>query len=460
MYFPFPFKSDSYKYSHPRQYRPGTTVVESYFESRGGEFSETIFFGPQLILKEHFVGQVVTAEAINHAEVLLKDHFGGRTVFQRHLFEHILNQHRGYLPLRVMAAPEGLSIPTSNVLMKVRNTCPQCYWLTNFSETLLVQSWYPTTVATLSRNIKKLILAYLNKTGDPAGIDFKLHDFGFRGVSSTESAAIGGLAHLTSFAGSDTIVALLAAMQFYKHPSAAAFSIPASEHSSITSWGQENEVDACRNMLEQFPDGLVACVSDSYDIRNCVQNIWGGVLKNAVAERDGCLVVRPDSGYPPHVVLDVVYDLGQSFGYTVNAKGYKVLSPKVRVIQGDGVNYQMIDQVLAQLTGSGWSADNVTFGMGGALLQKLHRDSQKMAFKCCYTENPMGNIDVYKMPVTDKTKASKAGILALVPDEELKYNTVRAEHADGEDILRTIFLNGEMVVEDDLQTIRARANTN
>jgi nicotinamide phosphoribosyltransferase len=147
--------------------------------------------------------------------------------------------------------------------MTIENTDPKCFWLTNYLETLLVQVWYGCTVATQSYFIKKMIMEYANKTGNPELVSFKLHDFGFRGVSSVESAGVGGMAHLVNFLGSDTMAALMVANEFYGCDMAG-FSIPASEHSTITSWGKENERAAMENMLDQYADCfLVACVSDS-----------------------------------------------------------------------------------------------------------------------------------------------------------------------------------------------------
>jgi nicotinamide phosphoribosyltransferase len=308
--------------------------------------------------------------------------------------------------------PEGMGINTSNVLMTVENTDPAVYWLTNYLETLLVQVWYPSTVATQSRAMKQVLLKYLQETGDPAGLPFKLHDFGFRGVTCPEQAAIGGASHLVNFQGTDTTVGLVLARKFYK-AQMPGFSIPAAEHSTITSWGEENEVDAMRNMLEQYPDGFVACVSDSFDIYRACSDYWGTQLKDKVLARDGVLVVRPDSGDPPTVVNKVLDILGDKFGFETNAKGFKVLNPKVRVIQGDGIDFAMLDKILSAMKVNGWSADNIAFGSGGGLLQKLNRDTQKFAFKCSQVVIGDESRDVYKRPITGGDKASKRGRLKL-----------------------------------------------
>jgi nicotinamide phosphoribosyltransferase len=298
--------TDSYKVSHWRQYPPKAEHVYSYFESRGGKWQDIVFFSLQYYLKRYLAGRVVTQDKIDEAEQIFSAHFGDKTLFNRSAWEYILKEHDGRLPVRIKAVPEGTPVPSFNVLMTVENTDPACYWLTNYLETLLVQVWYGSTVATQSREIRHLITKYLNRTGtsnlsidDPVdtACAFKLHDFGFRGVSSVESAGIGGAAHLINFKGTDTLAGLLFAQKYYNEPMAG-FSIPAAEHSTITSWGQEHEVDALRNMLSQFPNGTVAVVSDSFNIFEACSDLWGGQLRDEVLMRNGTLVIRPDSGDP------------------------------------------------------------------------------------------------------------------------------------------------------------------
>ena len=159
-------------------------------------------------------------------------------------------------------------------------------------------------------------------------LPFRLHDFGARGTTSFEQAGIGGLAHLVNFMGTDTVSGLVFARRHY-HEKMAGYSIPAAEHSTMTSWGEEHEVDAYRNMIRQFggPGKLVAVVSDSYDLYRAVREIWGKTLKSEVLAMGGTLIVRPDSGDPTVVPIDAIDMLGESYGYTVNSKGYRVLNP-------------------------------------------------------------------------------------------------------------------------------------
>lgn len=450
--------TDSYKFSHYKQYPPKTQHVYSYFESRGGKYPETVFFGLQYLLMGYLRGVVVTPEGIDAADAFVSKHVGPG-VFNRAGWDYILKVHGGKLPVRIKAVPEGSVVPVSNVLMTIENTDPACYWLTNYLETLLVQTWYPSTVATQSREIKKNILKYLQLTGDPKGIDFKLHDFGFRGVSSTESAALGGAAHLLNFMGTDTVIGIMLAQDYYK-AGMVGFSIPAAEHSTMTAWGQDGEVDAMRNMLTQYPTGLVACVSDSYDIFRACSEIWGEKLKDRVLAREGCLVVRPDSGDPSSVVSLVLQILGDKLGATLNDKGYKVLNPHVRVIQGDGVCEEEINRILSRMKYEGWSADNIAFGMGGALLQKLHRDTQKFAFKCSSVTVDSQEREVYKDPVTDIGKVSKRGKLALL-NIQGNYSTVKqtevANYPQMTDQLVTVFENGEVIRKWTFEECRGKA---
>lgn len=450
--------SDSYKLTHWKQYPEDTQRVTSYLESRGGLFPATTFFGLQYILKTYLEGQVVTQEKIEEAAAFSKAHFGNDTYFNRAGWEYILQKHGGKLPLIIKAVPEGTTVGTHNVLITVENSDIECYWLTNYVETLLVQTWFPTTVATLSRNIKQLILGYLEKTGDTSSIDFKLVDFGARGVSSVESAGLGGAAHLVNFKSSDTIHGSIIAKDYYGCPMAG-YGIAAAEHSTICSWGKDREVWAYKNMLEQYPTGLVAVVSDSYDIYNACENLWGKQLKEQILNRDGVLLIRPDSGRPSEVVLKVAKILAKQFGATKNAKGYLVLDPHVRIIQGDGVDLDSICEILQTLMNEDFSADNISFGMGGALLQKLDRDTQKFAFKCSRAIIASKSYDVFKSPVTDPMKNSKKGVLHLVKKGN-DYVTISESDGDvdpTEDILQEVFYNGELMNEQTFDQVRARA---
>lgn len=446
--------SDSYKISHWKQYPPKTTGVFSYFESRGGDYKETLFFGLQYLIKRFFM-RPVNSSNIKEAEEFFGDHFGRTDLFNRVGWEGIIEKHKGWLPLRIRAVKEGSRVPVHNALLTVENTDPECFWLTNYMETVLSQVWYPMTVATLSSECRSIISQFLSKNGDDSP-DFKLHDFGYRGSTSVESAGIGGCAHLVNFKGTDTIAALLTARSYYGEKMAG-FSIPAAEHSTITSWGRDFEVDAYRNMLARFPAGLVAVVSDSYDIYGACDHLWGEILKDEVIARDGVLVIRPDSGYPPDVIEKCLEILGNRFGFTRNSKAYRVLNPKVRLIQGDGVSPEMISLVLARMSMTGWSADNIAFGMGGKLLQDVNRDTSKCAFKCSAIEIDGAWRDVFKEPATDLGKRSKPGRLALVKTDDKFYTVRETSIPPSDNLLETVYENGKLCRNQSLEEIRELA---
>ncbi len=452
--------TDSYKLSHFRQYPPGTTAVSAYIEARkGGRFDKVLFFGLQAFLKSALTRRVTAAD-IAEADDVATLH---GLPFNRAGWELLVSRHRGLLPLEIEALPEGAIVAAGTPLVQVRTTDADFFWLATYIETALLRAvWYPTTVATLSWHARQLIGRYLDETAEDAAgqLPFKLHDFGARGTTSREQAGLGGLAHLVNFQGTDTLTALLYARRYYGEAMAGT-SIPAAEHSTITAWGPEREVDAYRNMLRQFggPGKLVAVVSDSTDVYHAVRTVWGEILKPEVEAMGGTLVVRPDSGDPTVVPIDVVRMLGESFGSRLNAKGYKVLAAPVRVIQGDGVSLESIGVILERLKAAGYSAENIAFGMGGALLQKVDRDTLRFAMKAnaIQTAGRAGWSGVSKAPKTDPGKASKHGRLAVrLVDGRAEWCPEGALGA-AENLLRPVWRDGHLLSETTLAEVRARA---
>ena len=453
--------TDSYKSSHWLQYPPNTTRAFFYLESRGSDrdWNETVFFGLQYLLKNYFLAPFTQA-MVEEAREVIRAH---GLPFNYDGWTNLIKKHHGKLPLRIRAVAEGTVVPLHNVLMTVETTDDEFAWVGSWFETQLLRVWYAITVATQSWQIKRDVYKYLSETADDADaeIAFKVHDFGARGVSSQETAAIGGAAHLVNFMGTDTMASLLLHRKFY-HAEMAGFSIPAAEHSTITSWGRENEIEAYRNMLKNFakPNALVAIVSDSWNIYEAVEKIWGEQLKQEVIDSGATIVIRPDSGEPVEVVSKVAQLLGEKFGFDINSKGFKVLK-NVRIIQGDGVNQNSIRAILERLKTEGFSASNIAFGIGGSLLQKVDRDTLKFAYKCSAIVTNGELREVYKQPITDSGKTSKRGRLDLILDENGKYKTVKIEVENAISVensqLQTVFGNGELLIDDNLEAIRGRS---
>lgn len=471
--------TDSYKFSHYRQYPAGTQKLFAYLEARGGRYGSTIFFGLQPILER--LATRVTKEDVEEAEEIAKLH---GVPFPKQGWMRIVDVHQGKIPLQIRAVREGARVPVRNALMTVVSTDDQLPWVTTWFETQLMRVWYPTTVATKSYYCKKAIWESLVRTSDSPSeeILFKLHDFGSRGVSSFESAGIGGAAHLVNFNGTDTVAALAFVRQHYGaggHPdkSMPGFSIPAMEHSTVTAWGRQYEAQSFFNMIQLHPEfNMLACVSDSYDIDNAVEQIWCDQLLEYVRESKKQIVIRPDSGDAAEVTVRLLRILDRKLECKPNMKGFKVLPPCFRIIWGDGnKNEDDIQRMLLAVETAGFSTSNIAFGMGGGLLQLVDRDTCQFAYKTSaafirpptsHVEGEGGSwVDVKKEPKTDAHKVSKAGRLDLISHYDI-HSHVRAYQTvvmpdDTEPSGRTemveVFRDGEVIKRWSFDDVRAAA---
>jgi nicotinamide phosphoribosyltransferase len=452
--------TDSYKLGHYLTYPADTRYVELYLESRGGIFDRTVFFGLQYITKTYL------STPLTHAMIdELKETAAWHGVaFNEAGFRRIVDEFDGRFPIAIRAVREGQVVPTHNVLAVITNTHPDFFWLPSYLETILMRVWYPITVCSTSWDIKQFLREQLRATSDRAEeeLPFKLHDFGSRGTSSHESAAIGSMAHLVNFKGTDTLVGLKLARLVYQADKPG-FSINATEHSSHITWGREGEFASYLNALRHFgkPGGLFACVSDSYDIYNAIERGWAGELKDALIASGATLVVRPDSGEPEVVALRCLALLEQGFGATINSKGYKVLN-HVRLIWGDGMNRTTVRALVLAVRAAGYSIENMAFGMGGGLLQKVNRDDLKFAIKCCALN--VGGVwqGVSKDPITDPGKMSKQGRQTLLRHKE--SGAFRSAHPDEAgidgwvDVLHLVYQDGFVTKEYTFEDICARAD--
>jgi nicotinamide phosphoribosyltransferase len=463
-------KSDSYKHSHYLQIPNGTSRLLCYLAPRFGKFDETTWYGLQGNLKYNFSElnpygtYPLTMEHVRRAGPRVEAH---GEPFNWAGWTRIVERHGGHIPMRIRALREGTTVPTGTATMTCESTDPELAWVADFFEAPLERVWYPSTVATQGRAIKRVIRQWLRETSDLVEevINFKLHDFGARGVSSGESAAIGDSAHLVYFEGTDTMEGLDYVTDYYNHPGVAGFSIPAMEHLTVTIWGKEMEYKAYENMLDKFTSPgaaaqkfpFIACVSDSYDIDNAVENIWSKKLRQKVMDCGSTIVIRPDSGEPKASVVGTLRRLEKGFGTVTNSKGYKVLK-NVAVIQGDGINFESIDDILTGVAKAGFSTSNVAFGSGGALLQKVHRDLQGYAYKGSDATINGDHVAFNKDPITDPHKASEAGWIDTICLEG-KYKTVvnpdRKPHPDS--AMVTIWEDGKLLVDDNFTDIRKRA---
>jgi nicotinamide phosphoribosyltransferase len=451
---------DAYKYTHWMQTPKKLTKLFAYIESRGTKLKipYTVFFGLQGFIKDYLEGKVIEAWMIDEAKELLGEVFGTHEYFNESAFRRLLEKHDGRLPIKIKAVREGKKVTLKNVLVTIENTDAEFPWVVTWIETMLLRAiWYPKGVATISSAVKDIEKKYASICGAPLNMFF-LNDFGARGVSSHESAEIGGAAHLVNYNGTDTIEAIRWAKSRYGKV-ACGYSIFATEHSTTTIYTKIGELAAYTHFLKTAPSNkLMAMVIDSYDTENAVKNLLGGILKNVILERQAPTVFRPDSGDPVEMSLKVVTWLWEIFGGVVNEKGFKVLNPKVRVIYGDGINLNSIEDIIVNLINHKFSIENIVFGMGGKLLQSsVDRDTFMDACKVCYAEIDGVGMDIYKDPITDTGKKSKRGQLKLIKLDG-EYATVRKEeYPEIPDELVTVFENGELLNEITFDVVRANA---
>lgn len=450
--------TDSYKYSHYLQLPKNVRRMYSYIESRGGEYLFSRFFGLQAYIKEYLMAPIADKD-IDEAEKIVETHIPGLK-FNRTGWEYILKKYGGYMPVTIRAVVEGTDVPVSNVLVTVESFDDEVPWLVGHLETTILRGvWYPTTVATRSAHIKEVIRKYLKLTSDCTTAEEKLvwslHDFGMRGTTSEESAGIAGASHLLNFFGTDTMDSLKWIDKYYGSP-LAGFSIPASEHSTMTIWGRNTEIDAYENLFQQFgTKGLTyANVVDSYNTFEVCRNILPK-FKDRLNETGATMVVRSDSGDPTRTIPEILEILDLRFGSTLNSKQYKTLN-NVRVLQSDGVNLKSIKQICDAVVAKGFSAENIGFGCGDYLLQDLTRDTQRFAMKASCSKLDNGDwIDVFKDPETDNNKRSKRGRITLYKNRAGEYysDVVREGQKDE---LQTVYTPGQLHVEDSFDDIRNR----
>lgn len=462
--------TDVYKMSHMEMYPPGTTKVYSYLLARSDKKTpSTLFYGLQYYLKmlEVKPTQAMMDEFLDYRKSIIGSDAPKDIVDKLAALVQL-----GYFPIKIKSVREGMDIPVRNVLMTIENTVPGFHWVVGFFESLLLKVWNTCTVASYSKKLKMLCKKYADETCDNEGhLPFQVHDFGYRGCSSEETAAISGSAHLINFLGSDTVTAIKMVRENYGCTGPIGLSVPATEHSVMCAYGQENELQAFERMLDLYPAGIVSIVSDTYDLWNVLTN-FATKLKSRILARDGRVVFRPDSGDPPKIIcgdpdagtgsdewLGGLQLLDRAFGHTVNSKGFKVINPKVGMIYGDGMFFERFDRTLGLMKEMGYASSNLVIGVGGLLLQQHNRDDQGFAIKATFAEVNGVTRELMKDPVTDTKKKSHKGLLALYKDARGRYYTKDRCTADEEaaSLLEEVFVNGKITRTTTFDEIRALA---
>lgn len=452
--------TDSYKLSHPFMYPKDMTGEFSYISSRSR--GETVMLATLQMWVDKTLTNPVEKWMIDEAEAFAAAH---GEPFSREPWEYILEAYNGYLPITIRAVPEGLPLASGNVLVTVECDDPKVYWLSTYIETSIQRVWYGSTVASNDYKIRKVIERFLDETADDRSMQpFMLHDFGARGVTCEEQAQYGGAAHLFNFMGSDTISGIRAANFYYDNPMSA-FSVPASQHSVAQAYGKDTEGAKAylKNILDRFAKkgAIVSIVLDTYNLWREAELLCTD-FRDQIVKSEAKVVFRPDSGDPLEIIPRLLKLQDMAFGHTVNSKGYKKIN-NVSLIWGDGIDSVMITKILSLLKKLGYAADNIVFGSGGALLQKMDRDSYKFAQKQSAVQ--FGSREwspTFKDPITDPGKKSVGGKLTLVRSKitgeymTLPRSTVLND--EFEDIMVTVYRNGTFPNRTTLAEVRNRTS--
>lgn len=488
---PITLLADFYKLSHRKQYPQGTTKVYSTLTPRSNKYApysdEIVWFGLQYFIKEYLIDRFnkdffskPKDEVISEYSRLVEFSLGKQYAETKHIEElHDL----GYLPIKISTLPEGSLVPMRVPVMTIENTHEDFFWLTNFLETILSTSiWLPTTSATLAYSYRKVLNDYAIKTtGSTSGVEFQGHDFSMRGMSSEQSATVSGAGHLLSFKGTDTIPSILFLEKYYNgniEKSLIGASIPATEHSVMCSYGQENEKDLLTHLLtEVYPTGLFSAVCDTWDFWKLVSE-YLPELKETIMSRDGKLVIRPDSGNPVDIICGTVLNGGKTpeekglvevlyeiFGGQINELGFKVLDSHIGAIYGDSITLEIAKEICEKLYKKGFATTNVVFGIGSYSYQYATRDTFGFAVKATYAIVDNEERMLFKDPKTDSgIKKSQKGLVVVNKDNNGKFffedNFVdNDEYKSKTNLLETVFVNGKLIKETSLDEIRTKLRT-
>ncbi|WP_025740535.1 nicotinate phosphoribosyltransferase [Aquimarina pacifica] len=472
--------TDGYKLGHREQYPEGTTLVYSNWTPRKSRIEgveKVVFFGLQYLIKEYLIKKF-NSEFFDQPKdnvVLEYKKFVDNYLGIDYDVTHIEALHDlGYLPIEIKAIPEGTEVPIRVPMFVLVNTKPEFFWLTNYLETLLSSIiWQPCTSATIAKQYRKILTQYALET-DKENLEFVTwqgHDFSMRGMSGTESAILSGMGHALSFSGSDTLPVAKAYETFYNANVSKELvigSVNATEHSVMCAGSKDDEIGTFRRLLKTYPTGILSVVSDTWDLWKVLTE-YLPKLKDEIEQREGKLVIRPDSGDPvdiicgcenedPVVAKGVIELLWDEFGGTTNEQGYKVLNPKIGAIYGDSITIDRATQICERLKRKGFASTNVVLGIGSFTYQYNTRDTFGFAMKATYVEVKGEGREIFKDPITDDgTKKSAKGLIQLYEENnQIHFKDQVTKEEEKQGLFQTVFIDGKLVVDEHLSQIRSR----
>lgn len=561
--------SDAYKFYHRELYPVGTEYVYSNMTPRTNSYfkydNHYVALGSEMFV-ERFLIDYFNKNFFNLPLDEVKEDYAyiiknglGDDVGNTDPIESLHNL--GYLPLEIKALPEGSHVKVGVPMLTVVNTLPEFFWLTNFIETALISETFPVfTAASIAREYKKIGRKYAELTCDNEDhLPWQFHDFSRRGQHGNDSGLTTSIGHLSSFTGTDSVQSALTASNYYGadlDEELVYGSVLATEHSVASAYGEDGgEYDYYADLIRRFPNGILSMVSDTYDYFNVLTDILPS-LKDEIMERDGKLVIRPDSGKPIDIIcgrkfydldltfvdsdenedyeyeiLDLAhawaseacegsYNLGEdrytvkyktrkgvfsvevefeynrhdktyyyvdnyqidwstkkeinitpedkgslellweTFGGTINSKGYRVLDSHIGLLFGEGITLDNVGLILERMKEKGFAASNVVFGVGAySYSVSVTRDSLSVAFKTTAVVIDGKERHVSKNPKDASFKKSAKGGLKVIKNEDGEYELVDGLNIFGEkhdNHLETIFKDGGRTRHTHWSTIKDR----
>ncbi len=486
--------TDFYKICHKAMYPEKMTKLYSTWTPRSNQYfpytDKVVWFGLQGLIQTQL------------QEVFQRDFFAlpieavvadfklivGRCFDERVTTEHIEALHKlGYLPIRIKALPEGTRVPINTPMMTLENTHPEFAWVTNYLETLISQNlWSPTTTATISDVFHQKISAYLDRCGEDTALAKSLYgDFSPRGMSSSQSSAVGGAGHLLRSIKTSSIESIRYLSAYYgadvTQETVGEWSASVEHSCTCTNYflNDGDESVFFRKLLcEVYADRAFTYVADSFDFWGFVTEILP-TFKDIICTREHAKVaIRPDSGDPELILcgdkegatlfeqkglVEVMWDL---FGGTVNDKGYKKLDPHIGIVYGDSITIERCEAICERLIEKGFVVNNVVFGVGSYTYNMISRDTLGHALKATYCEIDGQPLQIYKAPKTDvdATKKSRKGKVAVVKRDGKLYTIDEldgtSEQEISDNLLQTVYENGIVKKVDTLDQIRRRLDAN
>lgn len=482
---------DFYKADHRRQYPSGTEYVYSNFTPRSSRLApvlegfddRVVFIGLQGYIKRVLIDswnrrffQKNKSDVIARYKERMDNALGVDAVPVDHLEAlHDL----GYLPLRIKALPEGSRVNIKVPMFTVVNTLPEFYWLTNYIETSIsAEVWKPCTTATIAYEYKRLLTEYAIRTGAPLEfVPLQGHDFSFRGMSGRMDAAQSGIGHLSAFIGTDTVAAIDYAEDYYNADGVIGVSVPATEHSVMCMGTRQGEIETFKRLInELYPTGIVSIVSDTWDFWQVITDYTVQLKEDILSRKENSLglakvVFRPDSGDPVKVICGdpqaepgspqfkgAVECLWEIFGGTETSEGYKVLNERVGLIYGDSITLDRAKAILEGMEAKGFASNNIVFGIGSYTYQHLTRDNFGFAMKATWGQVNGEARQIFKDPLTDKGEKKSAKGLIRVERSDDGFSLFDQQTSEQEQggVLQTVFEDGELIRETDLEQIRER----